>query len=177
MKTRFMTTLLPVVSLGIIALSTGCADESKKSVTNDRGTPVSSTIVAAPVDKSVVSVESVPKAAVTPPALSPGVDEIVQLAQAGVGDEVLLAYIENTHTAYNLNVDQILYLHDLGVSAEVISAMVRQSETLQDQAAALAGVDTNPGAKSVGETASVTTAAAAITKVPPTDSAQSQATN
>jgi hypothetical protein len=176
MKTRFMKTILPVVSLGMITLSAGCADESKKSVSND-STPAAGTVVAAPVDKSVVSVESAPKAAVTPPALSPGVDEIVQLAQAGVGDEVLLAYIENTHTAYNLNVDQILYLHDLGVSAEVISAMVRQSETLQDQAPALAGADTNPGAKSVGETASVTTAAAAITNVPPTDSATSEATN
>jgi hypothetical protein len=57
------------------------------------------------------------------------VDEITQLAQAQVGDEVLLAYIEQSSGAYDLDVDHILYLHDVGLSAEVIAAMVRKGQT------------------------------------------------
>src|SRR5205823_13906743 len=77
--------------------------------------------------------EAVPKIVTAPPKLSPGVDEIVQLAQAGVGDEVLQAYIENSPVAYRLNVDELLYLHDLGLSAETIAAMVRHSQPRSEE--------------------------------------------
>jgi hypothetical protein len=170
MKTRFLTALLPAVSLVMVTLSTGCADESKQIGVTEKSTTGAGIVVAAPADKGVASIDPAPKAVVTPPALSPGVDEIVQLAQAGVGDEVLLAYIENSRTAYNLNVDQILYLHDLGVSAEVISAMVRQSEALQDKSGALA-------AKPADESSNPSVTAAATTNVPPVESAASEVTN
>ena len=62
----------------------------------------------------------------------------MQLARAGVSDDVLQAYIENSPVAYKLEVDEILYLHDLGLSAETIAAMVRHGKSLPDQSAALA---------------------------------------
>ena len=126
MKTS-LTMLLSVTSVGALALFAGCGADAKQSAADDKSALPAGTVVAAePTNKSVEPVEAVPEP-VTPPALSAGVDEIVQLAQAGVGDEVLLAYIENSQATYDLNVEQILYLHDLGVSAEVISAMVRRS--------------------------------------------------
>jgi hypothetical protein len=65
-----------------------------------------------------------------PPKLTPGVDEVVQLARAQVGDEVLLAYIENSPAVFDLKAGDILYLHDLGISAPVIAAMIRHDESL-----------------------------------------------
>jgi hypothetical protein len=66
-----------------------------------------------------------------PPRLSPAAEEVVQLAQAQVGEEVLLAYIENTPAVFGLKAGDILYLHDLGISAPVIAAMIRHDESLR----------------------------------------------
>lgn len=96
----------------------------------------------------------VPASAVAPPPLPPGVDEVVQLAQTQIGDEVLLAYIDNSPARFALDIEQILYLHDLGLSAQVIAAMVRHNQDLDDPdalvderpsvAAALANVEATP---------------------------------
>ena len=62
--------------------------------------------------------------------MSPGVEEIIQLARAQLDDAVLLAFIENSPARFNLGADDILYLHDLGLSTEVIAAMIRHDESL-----------------------------------------------
>jgi hypothetical protein len=64
------------------------------------------------------------------PALPPGVDEVVQLAQTQIGDEVLLAYIDQSPARFELDLQEILYLHDLGLSAQVIAAMIRHNQDL-----------------------------------------------
>ncbi|MCW8133641.1 MAG: hypothetical protein KIS92_25070, partial [Planctomycetota bacterium] len=71
---------------------------------------------------------------------SEGFDEIVRLAEAGTGEDVLLAYIENSQTAYNPNVDEILLLHDLGISSKVITAMIDRGRKLRLEAAQAAEV-------------------------------------
>jgi hypothetical protein len=58
------------------------------------------------------------------PYLSPWLSELVKMARAGIGDNVLLWYI-NSAGAFNLGSDQIIYLRDLGVSGPVIAAMIR----------------------------------------------------
>ena len=57
--------------------------------------------------------------------LTPGLGEVVKLAQAGVGEEVILAYVEKYAGAFNLGADQILYLNDLGVSSTVVTSMLK----------------------------------------------------
>src|SRR5213594_3082242 len=52
-----------------------------------------------------------------PDNISPGVAEVMRLAEAGAGEDVVLAYIENAGSSFNLTVDQILYLKDNGVSS------------------------------------------------------------
>src|SRR5207253_5694571 len=108
------------------------------------GSATAAATIAPVTNPSAAPVEPVPKIVAAPPRLSPGVDEIVQLAQAGVGDEVLQAYIENSRVAYKLDVDEILYLHDLGLSVETIAAMVRHKQSLQDQSAAPAVANAQP---------------------------------
>jgi len=58
-------------------------------------------------------------------AMSPGLGEVVKLAQAGVGEEVMLAYVDKYSGSFNVGSDQILYLNDLGVSGTVITAMLK----------------------------------------------------
>ena len=57
--------------------------------------------------------------------LSPGLQEVVKLAQAHMGDGVILAYIKNSGTLYTLSADDILYLKDQGVSQNVITALLQ----------------------------------------------------
>lgn len=88
------------------------------------------TAVAAPEPatdlEAVVDKKSAPKT--LPEALknlSPGMEEIIKLAQGGVGETVLLAYINNSRQPYSPTVDEILFLTDLGVADTVIASLVR----------------------------------------------------
>ncbi len=56
--------------------------------------------------------------------LSGGASEVVRLAQGGVGEDVMLAYISSVNSRFNVGSNQILYLNDIGVSGGVIKAMM-----------------------------------------------------
>lgn len=60
----------------------------------------------------------------TAPSLPPGVQDVVKLVKAGLGDEVVLAHIRNTGASYTLSADQIIYIHDQGVSENVMKALL-----------------------------------------------------
>jgi hypothetical protein len=60
------------------------------------------------------------------PPLAYGVPQILQLAQANVGNDTIIAYIKNSGTSYGLNADQIIYLKQQGLSDGVITAMLNQ---------------------------------------------------
>jgi len=74
-----------------------------------------------------LSAEGVPVAPVQslPADLSPGLDEIVKLSQANVGDEVILAYVKKSGSGYNVTANDILYLNDIGVSQTVLNALIQ----------------------------------------------------
>jgi hypothetical protein len=78
------------------------------------------------------------------PQLSYGVPQVIQLAQAKVGDDTIIAYIKNTGNSYGLNADQIIYLRQQGVSDAVITVMLNQPR---------AGVFTAPPAMSASQPA------------------------
>ena len=42
---------------------------------------------------------------------------VIQLADSGVEEGVLLAYVNNSISTFNLGSDEIIYLKDLGVPA------------------------------------------------------------
>jgi hypothetical protein len=77
-------------------------------------------------DSSVAG--TVSPAAVSPvvPQLAYGVPQILQLAQARVGDATIIAYIRNSGNSYGLNADQIIYLRQQGISDAVITTMLSQ---------------------------------------------------
>jgi hypothetical protein len=82
------------------------------------------------------SVTASPMAAGTPTVatnISPAAAEVIRLAESGVGDDVVLAYIQNSQATFNLGADDVLYLRDVGVSSVVITAMLDHDTTLRNQ--------------------------------------------
>ena len=69
----------------------------------------------------------------SPVNLSPGAAEVVRLAGSGVGDDVVLAYIQNSQAPFYLSADAVLYLKDVGLSPQVTSAMLSHDSTLRGQ--------------------------------------------
>jgi hypothetical protein len=61
-------------------------------------------------------------------------DEVVKLAQSGVGDQVVLAFIEQSNSYYNLSGADITALKITGVSSQVLTAMLNHDSALRAQA-------------------------------------------
>jgi hypothetical protein len=60
------------------------------------------------------------------PPLAYGMPQILQLAQAKLSDDTIVAYIRNSRNSYDLNADQIIYFKQQGISENVIIAMLNQ---------------------------------------------------
>jgi hypothetical protein len=93
----------------------------------DSPPPATSGVTPGPV----AQVPSAPS--LTPPALAPNAAEVVKLSGAGVGEEVIIAYVQNCQSPFNLSADAILRLKDAGVTSPVISAMLTHDSSLRNQ--------------------------------------------
>ena len=125
MKTRFLSGFLAVVGGG--ATIVGCFEPSKKvnaEAPRVVTTPAPTTATSPLPQQSVSSQVNTPAIAAVPPLLSDGVTEIAKLYQSNVGEDVLVAYINNYGPAFNPTADEILYLNDLGVSDNIITALI-----------------------------------------------------
>lgn len=69
----------------------------------------------------------------TPPGLSPKAAEVLKLNAAGVGDEVILAYVNNCQSPFNLSANAILSLKEAGLTSPVIVAMLTHDNSLRNQ--------------------------------------------
>src|SRR5438105_10829874 len=84
-------------------------------------------VVMEPLEYSAQAVIGPQEQAVTTPSkvrLSPWSAEVQKLAQAGIDDEVVLAFIDTAGT-FNLTSAQIIQLRDHGVSGPVINGMMQ----------------------------------------------------
>jgi len=97
MKTNFLQTMLVVVTVAGLA---GAASPARAQ------------------DSSAASAAA--------PQLSYGVSQIMQLEQAKVGDDTIIAYVKNSGNSYGLDANQIIYLRQQGVSDAVITTMLNQ---------------------------------------------------
>ncbi|MBI3851417.1 MAG: hypothetical protein HY298_14245 [Verrucomicrobia bacterium] len=81
-----------------------------------------------------------------PPELriSPDLAQVIKLAQAGLGEDVMMAYITNFVHVFDLGSDEIIYLNDLGVPSSVITAMIQQDTSPESAARKLAGNEPSP---------------------------------
>jgi hypothetical protein len=139
MKTKYLQNMLLVVVVAGLTMSV-------------------STVLAQNSAASIIQPAAVNAPA---PQLSYGVPQILQLAQANVGDATIIAYIKNSGNSYALDADQIIYLRQQGISGAVINTMLNQPKP----AAAMA-VPATPAPQPVASTAY--TAPVATATVAPT---------
>lgn len=52
--------------------------------------------------------------------------ELARMAQSGVEETVMLAYVTNSASLFNLSADHVIYLSDIGVPSSVLTAMIQQ---------------------------------------------------
>jgi len=60
-----------------------------------------------------------------------GVEDILKLSRAQVGEDVIMNYVHGSGTIYNLTPREIVYLRDQGVSEKVINAMLEQRKRVE----------------------------------------------
>jgi hypothetical protein len=66
-----------------------------------------------------------------PPQVSERLEQLIKLAESGVGDEVLLAFIQNSPEPFELGHDEIIFLTDIGFSDVVITALINHRSAAQ----------------------------------------------
>jgi hypothetical protein len=81
-----------------------------------------------------------------PPSILPfsPLAQAIRLVQAGVDPDVILAYVTNSISTFNLDSDKIIYLSNLGVPNEITTAMMQRDQVLQQQMAAAANTAPPP---------------------------------
>jgi len=62
--------------------------------------------------------------------------QVVRLAQAGVDESIIMTFVTNSGSTFNLDSDKIIYLKDVGLPNDVITAMMQRDVWLQQQMAA-----------------------------------------
>ena len=94
-----------------------------------------------------------PPTSVKPPKadsakLSPGIAEVVKLFDSGVPEDVLLAYIQNSHVG-SPNAAELVYLHELGLSTRVsVALLVHGNKSVRSSTEAPATESSNGAAPS-----------------------------
>ena len=66
------------------------------------------------------------------------VAEVIKLANSGLNEAVMLAFVTNSTRTFNLGADEIIYLNDVGVPGSVVTAMIQRDDVLKAMLAASA---------------------------------------
>lgn len=59
------------------------------------------------------------------------VAEVIKLADSGLGESVMLAFVTNSTHTFNLAAEEIIYLNDIGVPGSVVTAMIQRDQALR----------------------------------------------
>ena len=124
---------LPVVGHGFEASQLSGANAQDSSLIDPSGASLAGTNTPSdipPANETPADDASAPPPVAPEVKLSPTAAEIAKLAQSGVGDDVMLAYIGNVKSPSNLGSDQIVFLNDLGVSGAIVKAMIQRDAAL-----------------------------------------------
>ena len=128
-----------------VALAAGCERESKGPRVYNHppatvGPPADLSQFDAPAPPAPGEAKPVPVAQVAAPApaagsleLRPEVADVVDMAKRGVGDEALLAFVEQNPVIHRIAPETIIFLNDLGVPENVVALMIRQGDAVEEE--------------------------------------------
>jgi hypothetical protein len=152
MKAQMFRSCGLVLMLALIPLFSGCDQQQANSA------PVTNVLTSQPPDVATAGDTNPPDPAVAEEQLAdapgnvistpdmgstnasnnPQLTDFVKLVQAGMGDSVLMAYVTNSPTPFNLSSDDILYLNDLGTPETVVTAMLQRDQYFNANSATVA---------------------------------------
>jgi hypothetical protein len=128
MKTNFLRkSTVGIVLAALWLASDGSAQFSKAQAQPAPPAPTAASVAAVP-----------PPSVAPPPSILPSspLAQVIKLAQAGVDESIIVSYVSNSTSTFNLDSDKIIYLSDLGVPNEAVTAMMERDQVLQQQMAA-----------------------------------------
>lgn len=152
MKTKIINRLSLGLALAILPLVGACnqqtGDNPQSLVTAAQAEPIvqseaSDTVMteAQPTETAVTSSAKpeIPEAVGIPsekpllPTINPSsaLAEVIKLAQAGVDESVMYAYVTNSTSIFGLGSDEIIYLNDLGVNGPLINTMIEHDQEVK----------------------------------------------
>ncbi len=137
-KTALIVAVIPFVA----AWLQGSPSPTDGGNNNSTNTTVDATVAVGPELSPALQATNVPP--LLPNPLPPGMQlyggaqEVVKMAQAGIGDDVILAYITNANVQFGVTSDEIIYLNDLGVSGTVVTAMMKHDRAANTSTATTA---------------------------------------
>src|ERR1700744_1811892 len=123
MKTINSNKTLAIMAVtGLVAVGSNAGAQSATTTTSTNlplsyqwysGSTVAQSTPTATAPSTATSITAPATAA---PQLSYGVAQILQLTQAKVSDDTVVAYVKNSGNSYGLDANQIIYLRQQGVS-------------------------------------------------------------
>lgn len=133
MKTKTLWLLeagvaVAAISMVLAVTSMRAAPAESKAAPGGSKEAVSATPPPAPAGEPAEAPPIVPALVPPPLAVSPGMDEIFQLARSGVTEDVLVAFVEKSGKPYNPSAAEIIYLKDLGVTPAAIAKILRTGD-------------------------------------------------
>jgi hypothetical protein len=140
-----------------LSLMTGILVSTPLCLSLAADTNSSNSDIAAPANAAAPVVSSAPAAVKLPY----GVEDVLKLSRAQIGEEIILNYIQNSGTIYNLAPKDIVYLRDQGVSDKVINTMLDQRKRAEFAVQSAPASQAVPNAQSVPNAPGVADAASA----------------
>ena len=124
--------LLAILMVGCNARTSAQTTQKSQTTNTISLVPVTTNSASEPLQSASTNNPS-PLPAPTPPptlVLQAETQQIIKLAQAGLIDPVLKAYILRSTNLFQLTSEDIVYLNDVGISSEIIEAMLAHDNTL-----------------------------------------------
>ena len=131
MKTKSVAVIVSAMAVVALCLLGACFPQTSRAQTDSAPGPAPDGSVApvAPDDSTAL-----------PPDIYPSspLAQVIKLTQSGVSEDVIMAYVTNSGSTFNLDPDKIIYLKDIGAPDELVTAMMQRDQVLQAQMAASA---------------------------------------
>ena len=159
MKTQILKRLSSGFALAILPLVGGCTQQADDAPLSLVSTAQAEPVIEAGTEAIALDTTGPTEVGGGPPppenVLSPSINpssalaEVVKLAQSGVDESVLYAFITNSTSIFGLGSDQIIYLNDLGLSGPLVTTMIEHDQEVKQywanraQAQAALAVATN----------------------------------
>ena len=115
----------------LLAVQPGANTEAAMQVATDQETALREQTEDADLAEAATKPISTEKP--LPPSIRPTgpLAEVIKLAASGVEESVIMAFVTNSPSPFNLGVEEIIYLNDIGVSGSVVTAMMQRDQALK----------------------------------------------